>query len=148
PLPGPHARARTLGRFSRTRRHPPRRRVVPIVRWHLLGPMVRKFARLSHDQDPAEIAQGVSREPADIADDGRILATGKYERRLRLLALAATVVSCGWLLAFARGMLRLLRDHSSANFPTFYFLLVGVFLVVRFAGRARGKLVWMRKGRR
>jgi len=116
------------------------------VRWHVLGPNVRENAKLSHRRD---LNQEVppTLDPDDIAEDGRILATGKNERRLRVLAVAAAILSCVWPVIWALELLVYMRERPVILAFVVLFPL-SVLLVVWLAGRARGKMVWQRKGHR
>ena len=77
--------------------------------------------------------------------DGTIRAAGKNERLLRILAVPAAVLSCAWPIAWAR---KIPDAMAKGAFPigfSLLFIAVGGVVVVRLAGRARGKVVWRRK---
>ena len=118
------------------------------VRWHILGPNVRENAKLSHTRDLSAGERPAPVEPDDIAEDGRILATGKYERRLRVLALAAAILSCVWPVIWARELLVYVKERPGVIAGFVVLFPLSVLLVVWLAGRARGKMVWQRKGHR
>jgi hypothetical protein len=108
--------------------------------WVVRGLLRRHFARRSHSEDLVGV-------PADIAEDGTILATGKNERRLRLLAATAAVVACAWPMTSMNALPRILRERPGAIVPWLLFLSLGVLTVVHLIWRARGKLLWFRKRR-
>jgi hypothetical protein len=117
------------------------------VRWHILGPNVRQNAKLSHTRDLSE-GDAPTVEPPDIAEDGRILATGKNERRLRMLALGTAILSCVWPVTSARALIAYVRERPGIILGFVVFFSFSTLVIVQLAGRARGKMVWQRKGRR
>jgi hypothetical protein len=118
-----------------------------LLRGLLLGPLVRQNAKLSHTRDPSEdVAPAL--DPDDVAEDGRILATGKNERRLRILAVAAAILSCVWPVVWARTLLVYVRERPGVILAFVVLFPLSALLVVRLAGRARGKMVWQREGHR
>jgi hypothetical protein len=113
-----------------------------LMRWQLLGPLLRQTAKLAHTKDLSEATAPV--RPNDVAEDGRILATGKYERWLRLLAALAAVLSCAWPVAIVRAILRALKEQPGAIIFGLVFVWTSVSTVLELAGRARGRMVWRR----
>jgi hypothetical protein len=115
--------------------------VYALMRWAIQGPLLRHTARRTHTED-------LSGQPDDVAPDGTILATGKNERRLRMLAVPAALLSTAWIFAFLRKLPLVLAYGGGAI--VFQFVLVagiGV-LVAQLIGRARGKIRVGRNGRR
>lgn len=118
-----------------------------LLRGLLLGPMVRQNAKLSHTRDLSEDVAPAP-EPADVTEDGRILATGKNERRLRLLAAAGALLWCVWVFIFARGMVVGLIERRTGILIALPFLALSIWTAGQFAGRARGRMIWTWKRRR
>jgi hypothetical protein len=113
-----------------------------LLRWAAHGPLLHYFARRSHTED-------LSGEPDDIAPDGSILATGKYERWLRLLALPAAVVTSVWPIALAMKLSRAAVQGGAFAIVFQLVMIAGVgMLALQLFGRARGRIIWLRRGHR
>ena len=114
--------------------------VFALMEWLLRGPVLRYNAGRSHTEN-------ITGTPDDVTSDGTILATGKYERLLRILAVPAAVLSCAWPIASLRKITDAFgRDGLSIMFSLLFTAASGS-VVFRLAGRARGK-VWSRKDSR
>jgi hypothetical protein len=118
-----------------------------LLRWFLVGPNLRTYAKLSHTRDLSEeVAPAL--DPDDVGEDGRILANGKNERRLRTLAVVTAILSCVWPVIWARELLVYVRERPGVILGFLVLFPLSALLLVRLAGRARGKMVWQRKGHR
>jgi hypothetical protein len=103
-----------------------------LVRWLVLGPILRQRARQSH-------TESLSDEPSDVAPDGTILATGKNERRLRVLAAVAALLTCVWPVVFALKLPAAVRHGGFAILLPLALIAVSVLVIADLAARARGK---------
>jgi hypothetical protein len=115
--------------------------VYALMRWLVHGPLLRYNARRTHTED-------LSGQPDDVADDGTILAMGKNERRLRVLAGAAALLSSTWLVALVGGLVHTHFRGSAAAFMLLPYGALAVFAILHSVGRARGKLAFAAKRRR
>jgi hypothetical protein len=114
-----------------------------LMRWFAHGPLFRHNVLRTHGEELV-----TQKDPADIAPDGRILATGEIERALRVLAAGAAVLSCAWPIAMAATLPKRLAAGVDGVFGPLLLLLFAGVTVAQLIGRARGKIVLARPGRR
>jgi len=110
-----------------------------LLRWVVHGPLLRYNARRSHNEDLAP-------QPDYVAPDGRIAATGKNERWLRVLAIPAALLSAVWPIAFASKIPQHYAGGGGAVILQVVLIVLISLLVVQFVGRALGKVVLQKKG--
>lgn len=109
-----------------------------LLGWVLRGPLLRYNAVRSHTEN-------ITGTPDDVTSDGTIVATGQNERRLRMLAVLAALLSCAWPIAFVRKLPDILGQGAFVIGFSLLYIAAPASTVVRLVGRARGKLLWMGK---
>jgi hypothetical protein len=110
-----------------------------LVRWLVLGPILRQNARRSHTESRPEESR--FDQPTDVAPDGTILATGKNERRLRVLAAVAALLTCVWPVALAMKLPAAARHGGFAIVRPLVFIAASVLVIADLVARARGKIL-------
>lgn len=112
------------------------------VRWLIHGPILRQNADRTHTGEPPG-------RPDDVAEDGTILATGRNERRLRILAVAAALLSSAWLVALLSKLPSVAWREGAVGIVFQLALIAAAALaILRLIGRARGRLVVVARDRR
>jgi hypothetical protein len=113
-----------------------------LLRWAVHGPLLRYNARRSH-------VENLGGQPDDVAPDGRILATGPHERRIRTLAVASALVACWWpIVLTVRIPITWALYGPGGVALRMLFIALTVLGVVQLVGRARGRIWWRPNGQR
>jgi hypothetical protein len=112
-----------------------------LMRWATHGPLLRYNARRSHRED-------LSSQPDYVAPDGKILAIGATERRLRILAAVGAALACAWPIAIAMTLPRTAGTGRSELVLCFTVIAASVLIIVQLWGRASGRMLFRPKGKR